>query len=141
MKCTLCGYTFDENEAPRSCKGCPIMKGCKLIRCPNCSFETPREPRLPAWLSPAGGQAKLIKYLKKKGKVAMTKLDVNQKGKVAHINTHDHKKLQKIMAMGVLPGMVITLIQKFPSYVFQVGQSQFAVDKELASCIYVKLRD
>ncbi len=125
MKCTLCGYNFDENEAPRSCKGCPVMKGCKLIRCPNCSFETPREPK---W----------IKYLKKRGEVAMTKLNVNQKGKIARINTHDHKKLQKIMAMGVLPGMPITLIQKFPSYVFQVGQSQFAIDKELASCIYVK---
>lgn len=69
----------------------------------------------------------------------MTQLGVNQIGKITHINTSDHKKLQKIMAMGVLPGMAITLIQKFPSYVFQVGQSQFAIDKELASCIHVKL--
>ncbi len=71
----------------------------------------------------------------------MTKLSVNQAGKIAHINTHDHKKLQKIMAMGVLPGMAVTLIQKFPSYVFQVGQSQFAIDKELASCIYVRPKE
>jgi len=71
----------------------------------------------------------------------MTTLAVSQKGKINRIDTHDHKKLHKIMAMGVLPGMAITLIQKFPSYVFQVGQSQFAIDKELASCIYVRLRD
>jgi DtxR family Mn-dependent transcriptional regulator len=71
----------------------------------------------------------------------MTQLSVNQVGRVTRINTRDHKKLQKIMAMGVLPGMPITLIQKFPSYVFQVGQSQFAIDKELASCIYVRLKD
>lgn len=71
----------------------------------------------------------------------MTTLAVNQQGKITRIDTHDHKKLQKIIAMGVLPGMVITLIQKFPSYVFQVGQSQFAIDKELASCIYVRLKD
>ena len=32
------------------------------------------------------------------------------------------------------------MIQKFPSYVFQVGQSQFAVDKELAECIYVSIK-
>ena len=68
----------------------------------------------------------------------MTKLNVNQKGKVTRIHTQDHKKLKKIMAMGVLPGMTVTLIQKFPSYVFQVGQSQFGVDKELASCIHIK---
>lgn len=64
---------------------------------------------------------------------------VDQKGKVAYIHTQDQKKLQKIMAMGVLPGMSITLIQKFPSYVFQVGHSQFAIDKELAAAIYVLL--
>jgi DtxR family transcriptional regulator, Mn-dependent transcriptional regulator len=41
--------------------------------------------------------------------------------------------------MGVLPGTSITLIQNFPSYVFQLGQSQFAIDKDLASAIYVRL--
>lgn len=77
----------------------------------------------------------------KKKEVEMTKLSVNQKGKVENITTHDHGKLRKIMAMGIFPGMTVTLIQKFPSYVFQVGQSQFAIDKELASCVYVKLKD
>ncbi len=67
----------------------------------------------------------------------MTSLSVNQSGKVSRLNTCDHKKLNKIMAMGVLPGMTITLIQKFPSYVFQVGQSQFAIDQKLAECIFV----
>lgn len=124
MKCTLCGHEFDEEKAQKACKTCPMTKGCKLIRCPNCGFETPPEP----------------KWLKRKGTV-MTKLAVNQKGKVTHIDTMDRKKLQKIMAMGVLPGMSVTLIQKFPSYVFQVGQSQFAVDKELASCIFVGPKD
>ncbi len=68
----------------------------------------------------------------------MTNLKVNQKGKITHINTHDHNKLKKIMAMGILPGMTVTLIQKFPSYIFQIGQSQFAVDKELAGNIFAR---
>lgn len=67
----------------------------------------------------------------------MTNLRVNQRGRIVRVKTCDHKKLKKIMAMGVLPGMAVTLIQKFPSYVFQVDQSQFAVDKELAECICV----
>ncbi len=66
-------------------------------------------------------------------------LKVSQKAKVAYIHTRDRKKLEKIMAMGVLPGMAIILIQRFPSYVFQIGQSQFAIDKDLASDIYVRL--
>ncbi len=67
----------------------------------------------------------------------MTNLRVNQRGTVTGVNTRDHKKLKRIMAMGVVPGMAVVLIQRFPSYVFQVGQSQFAVDKELAGCICV----
>lgn len=70
---------------------------------------------------------------------ALSELDVNQKGRVAYIYTKDNPTLQKIMAMGVLPGTAINLIQKYPSYVFQVGQSQFAVDKEIASVIFVRI--
>ena len=71
---------------------------------------------------------------------SLANLKVNQKGKVAYIHTKDHKKLQKLMAMNILPGMEITLIQNFPSYVFQIGQSQFAIDKELAENIFVRAR-
>lgn len=69
--------------------------------------------------------------------IKFTTLKVHQRATVAAIETHDHKKLEKLMAMGVFPGMTILLIQKFPSYVFQIGQSQFTVDKELAECIFV----
>lgn len=68
---------------------------------------------------------------------SLANVKVNQKGNVASIHTHDYKKLQKCMAMNILPGMEITLIQNFPSYVFQIGQSQFAIDKELAESIFV----
>ena len=43
------------------------------------------------------------------------------------------------MAMGILPGAPVSLIQSFPSYVFQVRQTQFTVDKEIADAIYVRL--
>lgn len=68
----------------------------------------------------------------------LNRLKPNQKGKVVYIHTKDNKKLQKLMSMGVLPGMTVNLIQSFPSYVFQIGESQFAMDKELAECIFVR---
>jgi DtxR family Mn-dependent transcriptional regulator len=43
------------------------------------------------------------------------------------------------MAMGALPGISVTMMQKFPSYVFKIGQSQFAIDKEMAQGIYIRL--
>jgi hypothetical protein len=43
------------------------------------------------------------------------------------------------MAMSVLPGLPITLHRRFPSYVFETGYSQFAVDEDIAADIYVQL--
>lgn len=70
----------------------------------------------------------------------LTNLEANQSGKVAYIQTKDNRKLQKLIAMRILPGMGITLIQKYPSYVLQIGHSQFAVDEDLAKTVYIRKR-
>lgn len=67
----------------------------------------------------------------------LSKGKVGGAGRVAYLSTRDNREVQKLMAMSVLPGTDISLIRKFPSYVFQIGYSQFTVDKELASLIYV----
>ncbi len=69
----------------------------------------------------------------------LSQLAQRQKGKVAYIYAPESSQLQKLMAMGILPGAPISLIQSFPSYVFQAGQTQFAVDKDIADAIYVRL--
>jgi len=66
-------------------------------------------------------------------------MGTKDRGTIAYLATNDEGRLHKLMAMGALPGLRIAMIQKFPSYVFQVGQSQFAIDKELAEGIYVRL--
>lgn len=45
MKCPLCGIEYSETEAA-SCRGCPLARSCALVRCPNCGYEVPAEPRL-----------------------------------------------------------------------------------------------
>lgn len=69
----------------------------------------------------------------------LSALKPGEKGRIAYIQTEEARKLQKLMGMGVLPGKEITLVQRFPSYVFQVGHSQFAVDAEIAETVYVRL--
>ena len=58
-------------------------------------------------------------------------------GQVAYLRTDDKSTLRKLMAMGILPGLHIRLLQRFPSFVFQIGESRFAIDKELADRILV----
>ncbi|MEE9152243.1 MAG: metal-dependent transcriptional regulator [Thermoplasmata archaeon] len=76
----------------------------------------------------------------KVGKVIhpLSELKRGQKGRVIYLQTQDRNILKKLMAMGVLPGRNIALIQRSPSYVFSIGRSQVVVDKEIASNIYVR---
>ena len=67
--------------------------------------------------------------------VSLDCLELNQPVKIISVLTNDSAKLKKLMAMSIFPGMEVTLIQKFPSYVFQIGYSQFVVDRKLAECI------
>lgn len=71
--------------------------------------------------------------------VPLRNLRPGEEGRIAYVQTDEARRLQKLMAMGVLPGKAIRLIQGFPSYVFGVGHSQFAVDREIARTIHVRL--
>jgi hypothetical protein len=46
MKCPLCGCEFKEGEGLAACQGCPLAGACNMIRCPNCGYDIPKEPRL-----------------------------------------------------------------------------------------------
>jgi DtxR family transcriptional regulator, Mn-dependent transcriptional regulator len=72
------------------------------------------------------------------GVVPLTEFKSNEEGEIAWIQTEDDKKMQKLMAMGVLPGNRIKLIQTFPSYIFRVGFSEFAIDTNMAREIFVR---
>ena len=54
---------------------------------------------------------------------SLSELDPRQEGEVAYLQTRDPKKLQKSIAMGVLPRVSIMLLQRFLTYVFQLGLS------------------
>ncbi|GFO59364.1 transcriptional regulator [Geomonas silvestris] len=72
------------------------------------------------------------------GVVPLTELKSGEEGDIAYIQTEDGKKMQKLMAMGVLPGNRILLMQAFPSYIFRVGFSEFAIDTAMAREIFVR---
>jgi Fe2+ transport system protein FeoA len=45
---------------------------------------------------------------------------------------------ERLTVLGVLPGTEIEVIRVWPAVVFQLGNSQFAVDEELAGLILVR---
>ena len=66
-------------------------------------------------------------------------IEPGKEGEVAYIYTDDSEILQKLLAMGILPGTKLKVIQKFPAYVFTVGQTQIATDVDIAKSIYLRV--
>ena len=66
-------------------------------------------------------------------------LKPGQGGIVAYLSTADPARAQMMLSMGVVPGAKLKLLSGFPSLLFQLGESQFAVDKEIAKEIYVRI--
>ncbi len=71
---------------------------------------------------------------------ALADLLPGQEGVIAYIRGRRRETVQRMMALGAVPGTPIRLLQKSPSYVFQIEQSHVAVDREIARDIYVRLR-
>lgn len=69
--------------------------------------------------------------------VPLSQMEPDQEGRITYIHAKERARLQKLMAMGVTPGMRIRVIQRFPSHVFQIERTQIAVDEEIADEIFV----
>ncbi|MDD5371309.1 MAG: metal-dependent transcriptional regulator [Anaerolineaceae bacterium] len=70
----------------------------------------------------------------------LNELESGDQGQIAYIQMQDPLRLQKLMAMGVLPGVPLRVLRNSPSFVFEAGYSQFAVDEDIAADIYVRLK-
>jgi Fe2+ transport system protein FeoA len=68
----------------------------------------------------------------------LSELAAGEKGRVVYLQTKEKLQIQKLMSIGILPGIVLSVMQRFPAYVIGLGQSQFAIDKKLASAVFVE---
>lgn len=66
-------------------------------------------------------------------------LERGQSGIVARLDTRNENILRKLMSMGIMPGVKVSVVQTYPSYVFKAGFTQVAVDSEIASVILLDI--
>lgn len=69
----------------------------------------------------------------------MAELKPGVTGRIAYIQLKNAQRLQKLMAMGVLPGVNVRVLRDYPAVVFEAGYSQFAIDEDIAADIYVRI--
>jgi DtxR family Mn-dependent transcriptional regulator len=68
----------------------------------------------------------------------LKELEVGGKGRIVFIRPSDSTRLERLATMGIVPGSIIRLKQKRPSFVLEIEETTLAVDSLIAEEIYVK---
>lgn len=68
----------------------------------------------------------------------LKELDVGSKGRIVFIVPSENSRLERLASMGILPGSIIRLKQKRPSFVLEIDETTLAIDSLIAEEIYVK---
>lgn len=70
--------------------------------------------------------------------VALTELRPGETGVVSCLRAPASSEARRLVALGVLPGVRLRVVQRYPAHVFQLGHAELAVDGRLASHIRVR---
>lgn len=65
-------------------------------------------------------------------------LQVGERGRIVFIIPSSHPRLDRLGSLGVVPGSIVRLHQRRPSFVIEIGETTLAIDPEIAKEIYVK---
>lgn len=69
----------------------------------------------------------------------LTELKAGERGTVSALCAGEGDgTLAKLLALGILPGCPIEMVQRFPSFLFRIGHTQVAVDGRIAGAIRVR---
>lgn len=68
----------------------------------------------------------------------LKEMEVGSKGRIVFIRPSESSRLERLASMGIVPGSIIKLKQKRPSFVLEIDETTLAVDNLIAEEIYVK---
>jgi len=72
------------------------------------------------------------------GAIPLSRLRSGARGILAFLKPAEPERLKELLALGFLPGEEIAVVRTFPSYVFEIGHAQYAIDREMAAEIWVR---
>jgi DtxR family Mn-dependent transcriptional regulator len=68
----------------------------------------------------------------------LTEASLGATVRIVFITPRSKKRLEKLSALGIVPGSLVRLLQRNPSFVVEIGQTTVAVDRDITDEIYVK---
>lgn len=70
--------------------------------------------------------------------MSLNAVDAGDSGAIAFISSSDSNVLDRLSAMGLIPGIKLTLIQKKPAMVIKFEETVLSMDNEYAEAIYIR---
>ena len=132
--CPFCGFEFEPEDT--LCRhGCPMHTTCGLLRCPGCDYEFPQRPAAVSWFArlfkSAPGEPPCGRYC------TLDELEDGAAVEVVSVPVAGRRR-NTLAVFGLVPETTITLLQKRPACVVKVGETELALDPEIAEGIVVK---
>ncbi|HLB25251.1 MAG TPA: metal-dependent transcriptional regulator [Nitrospirota bacterium] len=88
---------------------------------------------------PQGNCCKKLSHHMKPLVMPMKDLEPGSRARITFIAPRDHSRMDRLSTLGIVPGTEITLHQKKPAFVIRAGETELALDMEIAAEIYVKI--
>jgi Fe2+ transport system protein FeoA len=135
LHCSLCGFEFEKRDTACA-HGCPLGRFCKLVRCPNCQYEFPERPEMLGLLHRMFHRSK--PRPSPPGCLPLSELAEGESSELVCLNCEQRSRRDVLAVYGLVPGSHVVLQQKRPAFVVRVGETELALESDIARDILVK---
>ena len=139
--CPLCGFEFQKTEA--LCHhGCPLGAMCHLARCPACEYEFPEQMPGDSWLRRLFRKKETVTVppMPDEGLLTVKGLAAGENVEVLCLGGDSPSRRNHLAVFGLVPGAQLRLLQRYPSFVIEIGETVLALDEDVAGDVVVKRR-
>ena len=71
--------------------------------------------------------------------LTLNKLAKKKRATVVAVDQHDGTHWRKLLAFGIVPGVTVQVIQRFPAIVVRIGHTEVALDLDTARLVTVRI--
>ena len=140
LTCPFCGFEFD-SEDTLCHHGCPLGPHCQLIRGPNCQYEYAERPAGVRWIRNLFRKRPHLEETHPELVTTARELDAGASATVMCIGGTRESRKNSLAVFGLVPGAEITVLQQRPECVLRVGETELALDADIARLVLVKRKN
>ncbi len=72
------------------------------------------------------------------GLISVNQMKVGSSGEIVYLSPHQNGRMERLLALGIIAGNKIEVVQKQPSLVVKVDHTEIALDKEISGGIFIR---